>query len=1304
MPHTWRVEGSGFSYTFPDNFDLRSYDRSQAIDGRPVHRGDGVRSPGGYNRRGVTTHLLTGIIQKDSVANTLAELDKLMAAVSAPGAEVYLVNVDADRRIKVKLERSEIPRDPARMALVNLFFQTTDIPYWEDRILTVTKGSSQHYFDLPIGNTYSKPVMTIEGPLARPTLVKSNWSLSVQMDHMEGEGISNRAGKQIWDKFAGVSSNVLTSVDLSFVTGKFGNGIKTSSRFTFTSMVDGGAPLSVVADRINRNQGSIYIWVKVSFASTDATTRVLFCDGGSSNELKVQWNGGSTRFEISDGTNTAFRNPGAFAVNDVFHIVASWDSRPGANLDGASSKLAIWVNGTAGTGITSYLTGTPGTTLYLTTDSALTKKFDAAYIDDFGILDIPLSTAEIASLYNSGTGNPLPDVITQIPLVYFPMNNSGAVSETALGSNRDLTLPVTAIAASAVTTRGSGTQFVDNQPILIWDKVSGFFVYGFINGVPTATSVPVDDGAGGNIARLTELGIYATLDGTNYFDGGNVLDVTTGHIAIGAWIKTSSGAQQTIVCKGNGVGSAGYVLYIDTAGKVNFSISNGTTTQTLTGGTSVNDGNWHHVYVANPRGSTIGQELCVDGYRDWTPSGTHTVTLTNAQNFRIGAESDGGNPFIGSIRDVHFWGLAANTFISSGPPARRAALVLTVTSLQAHIYATTRVEDGWWKLTDATAGALGTDSAASPNNLTPTNSPVRTVGEIVISNNLVVDPDCDLPQAAGWSQFNSWDPNPTANVLRTATQSIYKNTKARFIQSGTAGVGLSRRFFVERNTFVRLGFRATTKSEGSGFQVAIVDLANSSSFSPRLIPNDSVWNQYEMIVPVHNTAGSLTHELECRFSGNARTYADVFWCYPSVMTEGQGKEKTNWAKVKSPATLQLDTGVYYQDSSGLRLATTGTLDGLAHPITTLGTIWYEASGFIRTVAGTAQLRFSVASLTNTDGATTLTFLSTATGPELGSFTRKQLYFRTGTDLTGHWKMVALSSQNFTVDEMAVTKRVPISPDLSQIVSIQTEFPVVRPSERGVGRNFAGGGVSFPSLIQRGSPFGFIVRLRANNSWANQSTRVLFDFNKGTSLATKTHYQLSLATNRWVFGNNAGTVGGAVTAYALNKDLQIAGYVDVSSSTIKARLFENDYQIGAIATFATLSVSTLNRVNFGLNRSGVNPAYVIMQEAHFFQQGLLDSFYMGEGGVRRKLSPEHQLVSYASTLATLDYLVLDSETERIDHWSIPSSQSPTLINGANRHNAVFLELGGNYAHSLSNKETVFSKRPMTATFNYRKQRY
>ena len=113
---------------------------------------------------------------------------------------------------------------------------------------------------------------------------------------------------------------------------------------------------------------------------------------------------------------------------------------------------------------------------------------------------------------------------------------------------------------------------------------------------------------------------FDTTDTWTAADGGSLLDIAneaaSGHFAIEMWVyvPTATGAVAALLTRAT-VGTEGFTLEITSAGLVKFTIKDGTTSITITGGTSI-FGGWHLITVVGERASATGLNLYIDGVVD----------------------------------------------------------------------------------------------------------------------------------------------------------------------------------------------------------------------------------------------------------------------------------------------------------------------------------------------------------------------------------------------------------------------------------------------------------------------------------------------------------------------------------------------------------------------------------------------------------------------------------------------------------------------------------------------------------------
>lgn len=174
---------------------------------------------------------------------------------------------------------------------------------------------------------------------------------------------------------------------------------------------------------------------------------------------------------------------------------------------------------------------------------------------------------------------------------------------------------------------------------------------GTLTNMDGATDWPADTGNGGTHAW--------DFDGSNdYIDCGSGFATFSRLLpfSVSFWVKTTQ-ADSTLVSKWARLISSGWMVYLG-GGKVGFGLLTAAGGGRYgTGGTNINDGNWHHVVCTYDGSDTIGGlQIWVDGIRETitTVSNTAVDTLVNSP-FRIGYHSgsiDGSVFFQGRIDDV----------------------------------------------------------------------------------------------------------------------------------------------------------------------------------------------------------------------------------------------------------------------------------------------------------------------------------------------------------------------------------------------------------------------------------------------------------------------------------------------------------------------------------------------------------------------------------------------------------------------------------------------------------------------------
>ncbi len=230
-----------------------------------------------------------------------------------------------------------------------------------------------------------------------------------------------------------------------FDTGKLNQGISiygnSAGTLGSTLTFQRGAQISSANyEHINTRQGTISFWIKPSWNGNDNLNHQLLSDpnGGiqiiknSSNSLFFYlWDTGTSSYKSASVTASTWSS------GSWYQIIVRWDAD---NVVAGSNYIELYVNGSnAGvTNGTTAFTTVYGVSYTLSIGSRTDGTYPAqALIDDFAIYDRVLTTAEIASLYNSGTGNEAGYVADSSLKFYAKLDGSGTLSPVTynLGSS-----------------------------------------------------------------------------------------------------------------------------------------------------------------------------------------------------------------------------------------------------------------------------------------------------------------------------------------------------------------------------------------------------------------------------------------------------------------------------------------------------------------------------------------------------------------------------------------------------------------------------------------------------------------------------------------------------------------------------------------------------------------------------------------------------------------------------------------------------------------------------------------------------
>jgi hypothetical protein len=168
-----------------------------------------------------------------------------------------------------------------------------------------------------------------------------------------------------------------------------------------------------------------------------------------------------------------------------------------------------------------------------------------------------------------------------------------------------------------------------------------------------------DDSIINKTIKFDKVGWGATFDGSSYVNIGNrdKLRITTEPFEIEAEIKlTGTGAYDIFSKYQTASNKRCYRFYVSNGDLFFTTTDNGSTTATLIGSVSVNDGGWHRVKVVRETASSTSAKIYIDGVEDAGVAGSIDSSIYDANSVAsIGAYNLDATPageFEGNIRDV----------------------------------------------------------------------------------------------------------------------------------------------------------------------------------------------------------------------------------------------------------------------------------------------------------------------------------------------------------------------------------------------------------------------------------------------------------------------------------------------------------------------------------------------------------------------------------------------------------------------------------------------------------------------------
>lgn len=178
-------------------------------------------------------------------------------------------------------------------------------------------------------------------------------------------------------------------------------------------------------------------------------------------------------------------------------------------------------------------------------------------------------------------------------------------------------------------------------------------------------------------ATVSNAGDYVSWDGSTVSGGGieftvsgymspssgetTTFEIGTGDISTAMWIDGVNTSSHLFDKMSQVSGEGGHELFVDTNGFLNYRVSDGSSSQLITGSTNVSGGE-HHVAVTLDNDGDV--RLWIDGEVDVSEAYQFTgVDISFGSELYFGNDSGGNRPIGGTLSDVAWWGSAAVPFI-----------------------------------------------------------------------------------------------------------------------------------------------------------------------------------------------------------------------------------------------------------------------------------------------------------------------------------------------------------------------------------------------------------------------------------------------------------------------------------------------------------------------------------------------------------------------------------------------------------------------------------------------------------------
>ena len=245
--------------------------------------------------------------------------------------------------------------------------------------------------------------------------------------------------------------------------------------------------------------------------------------------------------------------------------------------------------------------------------------------------------------------------------------------------------------------------------------------------------------------------------------------------------------------------------------------------------------------------------------------------------------------------------------------------------------------------------------------------------------------------------------------------------------------------------------------------------------------------------------------------------------------------------------------------------------------------------------------------------------------------------------------------------------------------------------------------TFSSLYQRGDKLAFVVKLKPEWASTSVATRYIFELQDTDG---GTYSGLHYRNGRLVFGAES-TIGGAVTAFAADANVEFSGWCDadgtlVDGTTYYAKLFQDGSEIASVTTMLKGCNGTLTELHIGTRMTDNDEEIVKadVDELYLYNQNVGDNYCKGETVYGRAINPDNVTFKWASTLATNDHLDIDMENYKVTKYDVSANSTSNELGNMSGNFFMLGKGSARTGHDKNKSDTITLAAPATGEIKYR----